>query len=157
MAKEKEPKLERKDTKQVLTGDQSGDDNFGGRTGSGTSFIAANTSRADLGAAGVGPQGDRDKPKEPEEPAIGPGGQSEIGGASDLGGGETGLGDSGAFIAGQSEEDGPENLQESEYPEAGYAEQGRGAPEGSEPGGIEGTGERTENRETDIEGSSTTR
>lgn len=42
------------ETRQVLAGDQEGDSNFGGRTGSGKSFIASNKSRDDLGAAGAG-------------------------------------------------------------------------------------------------------
>lgn len=106
---------------QVLTGDQEGDDNFGGRTGSGTSAIAANNSRADLGASGEGSPA-----RGADEPAIGPGGQSEIGGASDLGGGETGLGDGGSGFIGRNGN-----------PDEGFAERGRGAPEGSQPEAID--------------------
>lgn len=162
------------ETKQVLTGDQEGDDNFGGRTGSGTSAIAANNSRADLGASGAGSPGgqsatgeaapDRSRGDKPargqdserssdDEPAVGPGGQSEIGGASDLGGGETGLGDGGGTSDSDAEEP-SDYLQKDGNPQAGFAERGRGAPDGSQPGGIEGTGERTANRGSDIEGSS---
>lgn len=106
---------------QVLTGDQGGDGNFGGRTGSGTSAIAANNSSADLGASGEGSPG-----SDSDEPAIGPGGQSEIGGASDLGGGETGLGDGGSGFIGRNGN-----------PDEGFAERGRGAPDGSQPEAID--------------------
>ena len=148
------------ETKQVLTGDQSGGNTFGGQTGSGTSTIAANNSSADLGAGG--PPGSAGRNEQgsnrdsDDEPRIGPGGQSEIGGASDLGGGETGQGDGGGFI-GSGGDDGSDYLRNDGNPQAGFAEQGRGAPEGSEPDGLEGTGERTANRESDIEGSSSTR
>lgn len=142
------------ETKQVLTGERGGDDSFGGQAGSGTSAIAANNSRADLGASGAGsPGGERGQDE--KEPAVGPGGQSEIGGASDLGGGETGLGDGGGTSDEDAEESG-DYLQKDGNPQAGFAERGRGAPEGSQPGGIEGTGrDRTANRDTDIEGNST--
>ena len=142
------------ETKQVLTGDQSGGTTFGGQTGSGTSAIAANNSSGDLGAGG--PPGGADRNDE-DEPRIGPGGQSEIGGASDLGGGETGQGDGGGFIGSRGDEDGSDYLQKDGNPQAGFAERGRGAPDGSQPEGPEGTGERTANRDSDIEGSSSTR
>ena len=144
------------ETKQVLTGEQGGDDSFGGQAGSGTSATAANNSRADLGASGAGsPGGQSESGQAGKEPAVGPGGQSEIGGASDLGGGETGRGSGQGFIANESD-DSSDYLQKDGNPQAGFAERGRGAPEGSQPGGIEGTGkDRTANRDTDIEGNST--
>lgn len=141
-------------TKQVLTGDQGGDDNFSGQPQGGTSAIAANNSRDDLGASGAGSPGKQGSGSK-EEPEIGPGGQSEIGGASDLGGGETGKG-SGGFIGSDGEES-DDYLERDGNPKGGFAERGRGAPEGSQPGGIEGDRERTANRDSDIEGSSTTR
>lgn len=148
------------EAKQVLTGDQSGGTTFGGQTGSGTSAIAANNSSADLGAGGP-PGGadrkdDRSADSSDDEPRIGPGGQSEIGGASDLGGGETGQGDGGGFI-GSDSDDSSGYLQKDGNPQAGFAERGRGAPDGSQPEGPEGTGERTANRDSDIEGGSSTR
>ena len=144
------------ETKQVLTGDQGGDDSFGGQAGSGTSAIAANNSSDDLGAAGAGPGGGKNPSDEgAEEPATGPGGQSEIGGASDLGGGETGLGSGRGSIASGGDES-SDYLEGDGNPQAGFAERGRGAPEGTQPGGVEGSGkERTANRDTDIEGNST--
>ena len=111
---------------QVLTGDGGGDSNFGGRTGSGTSAMAANNSRADLGAAGVGPNGQ----------------QSGI---------ESG-GTPGAFVGSEQQDSGDYVQDRSDEPnQGGFAEQGRGAPEGSGP---EGSGERQANADTDVEGSS---
>jgi hypothetical protein len=57
----------------------------------------------------------------------------------------------GGFVGSQGEETG-EYLQEGETEQAGFAEQGRGAPE--EGSDIERGGERTSNRDSDIEGSS---
>lgn len=85
---------------------------------------------------------------------VGPGGYSAESGASDLGGGETGLGDSGgdgSFVGSQRQESG-EYLQQSGNPESGFAEQGRGASNQNED--IERETERSQNRESDIEGSS---
>ena len=141
--------------KQVLTGDQEGDDNFGGRTGSGTSAMAANNSRDDLGASGAGSPGRQSG--DSDDPSIGPGGQSEIGGASDLGGGETGQGSGEGFIGSQADNDSGDYLQNDGNPKGGFAEQGRGAPDRDRPAGPEGTGERTANRDSDIEGGSSTR
>ena len=60
-------------------------------------------------------------------------------------------GDEGNFVGSQGEESG-EYLQQSGNPESGFADQGRGAPnQGSD---IERDGERSENRDSDIEGSS---
>lgn len=139
-------------TKQVLTG-ETGNEMFSGQPQSGTSFIAGNNSRADLGASGAGSP-ESQPSSESDEPQIAPGGQSEIGGASDLGGGETGLGDHPGFIGSNSGDDGGDYLREDGNPDSGFAEQGRGAPDGSEPIGPEGTPERTANRDSDIEGSS---
>lgn len=107
----------------VLTGDGQSDDNFGGRTGSGTSAMAANNSHADLGAAG-------------------PAGYAGI---------ESG-GTPGAFVGSEAEDSG-DYLQEGrdEPNQGGFAEQGRGAPEGAGP---EGSAERTANLDSDVEGSS---
>ena len=59
-------------------------------------------------------------------------------------------GSSGGFI-GSQEEDPGDYLQRGGNPESGFAEQGRGAPD---QGDIERTGERSENRDADIEGGS---
>ena len=75
---------------------------------------------------------------------VGPGGYSPESGGSDLGGGETGLGDSGGqsgddgFVGSQGQDSG-EYLQQSGNPQSGFAEQGRGA---------------SNEDDTDIEGSS---
>ena len=69
------------DANQVLVGDQEDSGTFSGQPQSGTSAMAANSSRADLGASGAGAPR---KPGDSEEPRIAPGGQSEIGGASGL-------------------------------------------------------------------------
>lgn len=84
------------------------------------------------------------------ESDVGPGGYSPESGASDLGGGETGLGDSGGsgFVGSQSEDSG-EYLQQDGNPEAGFAEQGRGASNQSD---IER--ERTRSQDRDDEGTS---
>lgn len=111
-------------TSDVLTGDGQSDDNFGGRTGSGTSAMAANNSSADLGASG-------------------PAGSAGI---------ESG-GTPGAFV-GTEQQDSGDYLQQDRQDQSnqgGFAEQGRGAPEGSGP---EGSNERKANRDSDIEGSS---
>lgn len=63
----------------------------------------------------------------------------------DLGGSDTG-----GFVGSQDEESG-DYLQRDGNPESGFAEQGRGAPD---QGDIERTGERSENRDSDIEGGS---
>lgn len=95
------------------SGQIGGDSSFGGQSGSGTSAIGGNSGQSDLGSAGVGSGGGQsssgetvsgtggsstDSSGEDSGDDIGPGGQSEVGGASDLGGGETGLG-SGADFA----------------------------------------------------------
>ena len=54
------------------------------------------------------------------------------------------------FVARESEDSG-EYLQQGGNPESGFAEQGQGAPD---QGDIERGGERTQNRDSDIEGSS---
>jgi hypothetical protein len=90
------------------SGQIGGDSSFGGQSGSGTSAIGGNSGQSDLGSAGIGSGGGQSSSGESVAPSggsgsniddgdesnddIGPGGQSEIGGASDLGGGETGLG-----------------------------------------------------------------
>lgn len=60
----------------------------------------------------------------------------------------------GGFVGSQGEESG-EYLQEDDAQQGGFAEQGRGAPD--EGGDIERGGERTENFDSDIEGSSENR
>ena len=137
------------DTSHVLTGDQENSGMFSGQPQSGTSAIAGNSSRADLGASGAGSPGSQGTD---DEPRVAPGGQSEIGGASDLGGGETGEGS--GFIGSGSDEDSSDYLREDGNPDEGFAEQGRGAPAEGPPDGPEGSGERTANRDSDIEGSS---
>lgn len=57
----------------------------------------------------------------------------------------------GGFVASQDLDSG-EYLQQGGSPESGFAEQGRGASNDSSD--IEGTSERLQNRESDIEGSS---
>ena len=82
---------------------------------------------------------------------IGPGGYSPESGASDLGGGETGLGDrsysnsGGGFVGSQGQESG-EYLQQSGSPESGFAEQGRGASNKD--------AQRSDSEDSDIDGSS---
>lgn len=142
------------DTKQVLTGDQRGSGNFSGQPQGGTSAVAANNSRADLGASGAGASGEGRR--DTDSPQVGPGGQSEIGGASDLGGGETGLGDKQGFIGSGSEEDSADYLEKDGNPQAGFAERGRGAPNDI-GAGPEGSPQRTDNETSEIEGSSSTR
>lgn len=88
------------------------------------------------------------------------GGQSETGQQGQAGTSTTdrsgeqdssGGGGDGGFVGSQGEESG-EYLQEKDPQQAGFAEQGRGAPD--EGGDIEGGGERSANRDSDIEGSS---
>jgi len=84
---------------------------------------------------------------------VGPGGYSPESGASDLGGGETGLGDSGGndregFVGSQGKDSG-EYLQQGGNPESGFAEQGRGA---SNQEDVERETPRSQDR--DSEGSS---
>ena len=67
---------------------------------------------------------------------------------------DTGLGSqdqSGGFVGSQGQ-DSSEYLQSGGTPQAGFAEQGRGAS--NQPGDIERDTERSQNRESDIEGSS---
>lgn len=130
------------------------------------STLAGRTDQEDLGPLG----GEVDQPgsqaagqaatlNEGSEPdlgaddQVGPGGYSPESGASDLGGGETGLGDVGGFV-GTEKEDSGDYLQRSGNPDEGFAEQGRGAPD---QGDVERGTERTANRDSDIEGSSTQR
>jgi hypothetical protein len=91
-----------------------------------------------------------------------------IGGSTDFLSGETGEGSKGeppdkkrgkgrGFIGSEADEESGDYLEKDGVPEEGFAEHGQGAPEGAEPGGVEGTSERTANRESDIEGSSTNR
>lgn len=86
----------------------------------------------------------------PDENDVGPGGYSPESGASDLGGGETGLGDSGGFVGSQGQDSG-EYLQQDGNPETGFAEQGRGA---SNQGDVERETVRSQDDGSDIEGSS---
>ena len=86
-----------------------------------------------------------------DESDVGPGGYSPESGASDLGGGETGLGDSGGGFVGSQGQDSGEYLQQDGNPETGFAEQGRGASNQSD---IERETTRSEDRDSDIEGSS---
>jgi hypothetical protein len=87
---------------------------------------------------------------------VGPGGYSPESGGSDLGGGETGLGDSGGsssqggFVGSQGQESG-EYLQKGGRPQSGFAEQGRGASDQSD---VERVAPTSEDRDSDIEGSS---
>lgn len=77
-----------------------------------------------------------------------PGGDTAIlneGTEPDLGGSDTG-----GFVGSQGEKS-DDYLQRGGNPESGFAEQGRGAPD---QGDIERTGERSENRDSDIEGGS---
>ena len=60
----------------------------------------------------------------------------------------------GGFVASQDEDSG-EYLRQGGSPESGFAEQGRGASNDSSD--IEGTSERLQNRESDVEGSSDNR
>lgn len=93
-----------------------------------------------------------------QEPGLGSQGQREIGQADatalnegsqpDLGGEATGQEGGDSFVGSQSQESG-EYLQRSGNPESGFAEQGRGASNDSD---IERGGERSENRDSDIEG-----
>ena len=89
------------------------------------------------------------------EDQTGPGGYSPESGGSDLGGGETGLGDSGGssnqggFVGSQGQESG-EYLQQGGSPESGFAEGGRGASNDSD---VERETPRSD-RDSDIEGSS---
>lgn len=93
---------------QVLTGDQPGADTFSGQPQSGTSTLAANRSRDDLGASGAGA---------PDT------GENDGGSSSD------------AFIAGKSDDSG-DYLQKDGNPKGGFAEDGQGAPTGSGPEGT---------------------
>ena len=70
--------------------------------------------------------------------------------ASVLGGGETGVGDSGGFVGSQGQDSG-EYLQQDGNPETGFAEQGRGASNQSD---VERETTRSQNDDSDIEGSS---
>ena len=87
---------------------------------------------------------------------VGPGGYSPESGGSDLGGGETGLGDSGGssgnggFVGSQGQDLG-EYLQQGGNPKSGFAEKGQGA---SNQDDIERETSRSQDRESDIEGSS---
>ena len=63
---------------------------------------------------------------------------------------ETGQSD-GGFVGSQGQDSG-EYLQQGGNPESGFAEQGRGAS--NQNGDIEREDERSENRDSDIEGSS---
>jgi hypothetical protein len=65
-------------------------------------------------------------------------------------GGAGGQQSQGGFVGSQDQDSG-EYLQQSGSPESGFAEQGRGASNGSN---IDGASERSQNRESDIEGSS---
>ena len=90
-----------------------------------------------------------------DEGDVGPGGYSPESGASDLGGGETGLGDSGGsseggFVGSQGQDSG-EYLQQDGNPERGFAEQGRGA---SNQDDVERETTRSQDQDSDIEGSS---
>lgn len=69
------------------------------------------------------------------------------------GGGQPGT-EGGGFV-GSKEEDSGEYLQDRDPQQAGFAEQGRGAPE--QGAGIEGGGERSEDRSSNIEGGSENR
>lgn len=70
------------------------------------------------------------------------------------GAGQVGTDRDSGFVGSQGEESG-EYLQEGGSKQAGFAEQGRGAPD--QGGDIERGGERTANRDSDIEGSSENR
>jgi hypothetical protein len=85
-----------------------------------------------------------------DENDVGPGGYSPESGASDLGGGETGLGDSGGFVGSHGQDSG-EYLQQDGNPERGFAEQGRGA---SNRGDVERETTRSQDDDSDIEGTS---
>ena len=82
---------------------------------------------------------------------VGPGGYSPESGASDLGGGETGLGDvggGGGFVGSQSGEDSGDYLQRDGNPQEGFAEQGRGAPDQND---VKRGTKRSDSRDSDIE------
>lgn len=93
--------------------------------------------------SGQSDQSGSEPPRSPEERGEELGQQSERG--------EDGQQSQGGFVASQDQDSG-EYLQQSGSPETGFAEQGRGASNDSSD--IEGTSERTQNRESDIEGSS---
>lgn len=88
-----------------------------------------------------------------QQPQTGQQGQQGQTGVADRSGqqGSTGGAEGSGFVGSQGEESG-EYLQEGQTKQAGFAEQGRGAPE--DGGDIERDGERTANRDSDIEGSS---
>ena len=85
---------------------------------------------------------------------VGPGGYSDTTGGSDLGGGETGLGDqqregqNGGFVGSEGQDSG-EYLQQNGNPQSGFAEQGRGASNDSD---TERSQDRTSNDDSNIEG-----
>jgi len=79
-----------------------------------------------------------------QDDKVGEGGYSPESGGSDLGGGETGLGDSGGqsnqggFVGSQGQDSG-EYLQQNGNPESGFAEQGRGVSNEDDENDIEGS------------------
>ena len=81
---------------------------------------------------------------EGETSTLSEGSQSEPGSSQ-----QTGQSD-GGFVGSQGQDSG-EYLQQGGNPESGFAEEGQGAPD---QGDIERGGERSENRDSDIEGSS---
>ena len=86
-----------------------------------------------------------------EDGAMGGSVTAAGGGSNSPGSGQTGTerdSSEGGFIGSQSGDNRDEPNQ------GGFAEQGRGAPEGSEPSGPEGSGERTANLDSDFNGSS---
>lgn len=93
---------------------------------------------------GLGGQGQQDFGR-PETTTLNEGSQPG------LGGGSTGEGGKGSNFVGSQGQDSGEYLQQTGNPESGFAEQGRGASNDTD---IEGGGERSENRDSDIEGSS---
>lgn len=84
--------------------------------------------------------GEQPSGQQGQQPAGSEGSEPDLGGTPSSGG----------FVGSQNQDPG-DYLQRDGNPDTGFAEQGRGAPD---QGDIERTGERSDNRDSDIEGGS---
>ena len=139
----------------------------GGAQGAGTVGTIGGQTDNEYGAQGAGPgqgaagaQSDRSLDRTGSQSPLGAGHEQSADGGSVTaagsgstgpGAGQAGTDRSPGFIGSQGEESN-EHLQDRDPQQAGFAEQGRGAPD--EGRDIERGGERTANLDSDIEGSS---
>ena len=131
--------------------------NQGGTEGRNNEFDSEKKSEFNQGQQGSTGQQGQTGGQQGQQSEFGQQGQAETNTADRSSGqssGQSGTDRSGGFVGTEGEDSG-EYLQDRDPQQAGFAEQGRGAPDdGSD---IERDEERTANRSTDIEGSSENR